>query len=688
MNINQIYLEKKLKVLVPKRLNRSLSFQQSESKLLVATICKNLESLGYTFSKALFHRLVSLNEGSLTTFYQEVVPILKKMKGAHRQFSPMYPNFPQQVLDMSQFELYFNALMHYWTNELLEYEKQERLPLSEQVKLDVIGLGSKDDFDSIFTTILASKSSISQSDKDIVDWFIQNNGDSVFGLVPDSIHMKENLGLLAGKLLLYTNVADKLSKLIKTPTDVLRVAVSMSGGDVSLAQNTKFGKFKRKERRFLLGLLEKCSGLEEGMLKYKGQWIRLGEKLHPGEYSFERVSAAFHKLRNNKHIDTFNSSVEAALKESPTKAMRILSERPGELARRLDHLFRLAKNRKNVFADEFLKVANKVSTPVLLQVYSHFKHRHEINDRAIFPKGTLAKLQVLPPMEPFSSLFCEKFSDEVRGVLVERFKELPRLGKVYLDEKLQDYLVPFSERSASKALKTIVRGSKLGLDGNYDTIRFFIWWKNGKNRVDIDLSAAILKENWDFQSTISYYNLKEFGGHHSGDIVTAPNGASEFIDISLNKVLQSGGRYVVMVLNSFTQQPYCDLPECFAGWMGREKPNSGEIFEVKTVKNKIDIASDTRIVIPLVIDCLERKVIWCDLGLKNHPSWVNNVVTNKKSIGLVCKALSNLKKTNLYELFDMHVEARGRKVNDETKADLVLSADKAFETNEICSKYL
>ena len=41
-----------------------------------------------------------------------------------------------------------------------------------------------------------------------------------------------------------------------------------------------------------------------------------------------------------------------------------------------------------------------------------------------------------------------------------------------------------------------------------------------------------------------------------------------------------------MTLNSYTQQPYCDLPECFAGWMAREKADSGEIYEPKTVQDQ------------------------------------------------------------------------------------------------------
>ena len=42
-------------------------------------------------------------------------------------------------------------------------------------------------------------------------------------------------------------------------------------------------------------------------------------------------------------------------------------------------------------------------------------------------------------------------------------------------------------------------------------------------------------------------------------------------------------RYVVTSINSFTEQPYCDLPECFAGWMARADTASGEGFEPRSV---------------------------------------------------------------------------------------------------------
>lgn len=85
----------------------------------------------------------------------------------------------------------------------------------------------------------------------------------------------------------------------------------------------------------------------------------------------------------------------------------------------------------------------------------------------------------------------------------------------------------------------------------------------------------------------------------------ASKGAAEFIDIDLSLCAAVGVLYVVMCLNSFTEQPYCDLPECFAGWMARRKPNSGEVFEPKTVFDKIDIASNTRFCLPAVFDIVD-----------------------------------------------------------------------------------
>jgi hypothetical protein len=655
-----------------------------------------------------------LGEEGAAAFHEEAWPVLREMRGAHRAFRPFYPNFPRQVITASDAELYLNALRHYWSAALKDAgvvaetwvpktRKKDRPPLEEEVRYDIVDLGTEDDFGGILTALLSAKTSISESDKEIVAWFFETFRDDALDLVPASIPMKEQLALAAGLALRHTASAHRLSKLVRTPTDVLRIATALAGGDVSLAANTAFRKFARKTRRFLLGLLEGCAATPEGAVReefarHPGKWVRLGEVLHPGEFArlFPKALAAFAALRRGERVETFNSRVEASLSGRRFgEAVGLLAGRPGDFARRLDHVFRGGESvsAAEAAAERFLAVADRVSTPVLLQVYNHFRRRNALDFRPVFPKGRLARMRVLPDERPaLPDGFCAGFAGHVWCKLVERFGRLPPMGTVYIDPRLRDFPVPFSQRSAAKSLRTLPRGSKLPLDGGFDTVRFFVWWKNGRDRTDLDLSAAILDESWRSVCDIAYYNLRDFGGHHSGDITDAPHGAAEFIDVSLSRVLQRGGRYIAMCINSYTTQPLCDLPECFAGWMGRRGPDSGEVFEAKTVRDRVDLASDTTCSVPLIIDCRGRRVIWCDIALKSRPHFPNNVAANKRSLSLVCRALATMRKADLHDLFSMHVAGRGGTLVDRPDdAETVFALDRGvtpFDIDAIASEYL
>jgi hypothetical protein len=206
-------------------------------------------------------------------------------------------------------------------------------------------------------------------------------------------------------------------------------------------------------------------------------------------------------------------------------------------------------------------------------------------------------------------------------------------------------------------------------------LRFFIWWRNGSSRTDIDLSAALFDHDQRHVDHLSYYNLKNFGGCHSGDIVDAPKGSSEFIDVELDKLRTSNVRYIVMIITSFTSQPYCDLPECFAGWMARKDAASGEVYEPRTVHDKLDVASNTKICIPAVFDLAANEVIWADLALKRRPAYSNNVVNNLSSLSLMLRSLTSITKPDLYTLFSLHVSARGSMTASRADAETVFAAD-------------
>ncbi|MFO0808945.1 MAG: TerD family protein [Gemmataceae bacterium] len=686
--MNALYLRRRSKVILPEGAGAT-PFN------VIASLQKNIESLGFLLAEDVVEGLKRMSPIQVDAFYQRLVKNLRVMVGAHRPFKPMYPNFPTQVMEMTEAELYFNAILHYWTLQLPETEAEEREPLEDQPKLRLIRLGTREDFEGVFTVLARSKSPFSPQDQEDVKWFVAQYRDGIKRLLPDQIPCKENLAFLGAELIHNTSDADAvLGAHVKTATDVLRLAVAMSGGDVSLAQACKFGQFRRAERALLLGWVERAEGRTEDMLRWKQRWVRLGERLHPGEYAnrFPQTAAAFDVFRNGQPFESFNARVEKGLlRKDAAAVLDLLDARPGELARRLDHLARTAADAGAVVA-RFAKRAEKVSTPVLLQVLTHFRHRHEpAGLRAFFPKGSVAKVFAMRDALPaLPTSVTAELSAVCERTLLDRFANLPPLGRCYLDERLKSYLVPFSQRSASKALRTLVRGSRLPLP-DCAALRFFIWWKNGKSRVDLDLSAAMYDADLGFISTLAYYNLKDYGAHHSGDIVDAPKGAAEFIDIDIAKCRKRKIRYVVMCLNSFTQQPYCDLPECFAGWMAREKPNSGEIFEPKTVVDKVDVASDTKMCLPAVFDLVGREVIWADIALAGNPRFANNVHNNLSGVSLMLRALTQLRKTDLYTLFDLHIRARGTKVLEVETADSVFSVDRGitpFDLDRIAAEFM
>ncbi|WP_272038711.1 TerD family protein [Paenibacillus sp. JJ-100] len=706
MKMNSIYVRRANKMMIQPNEQR----QQQLSKKVLATALKNIESLGFTFSNDLMQAIRTLSEEQFEELMQQLVKDLQVMVGAHVQYKPMYAGFPQQVMEEDEAELYLNAIFHYLTHLTLDdFDSSAmaagvRAPLLEQTKLKVIDLGNKSAFQKLIRQLIEAKGSISDTDKKDIQQVLKHADPSdVEVMLPEEIPFKENLGFVVAVLLKYELASmERIGSYFKTASDVLRLAVSWSEGDVSLATATPFRKFKRRERRLLLSLLEQCGSITEDMLRYKDRWIRLGEILHPSEYKlrYPRSQAAFDILRNNKPFTTFNGSVELAFEyRNIWSLIDLLSQRPGEFARKLDHMLRITEDEEYVLL-AFGEVAAQVSTPVLLQVRQHFAQRNEAPDlRVFFPKGNVAKAYGIPNELPeLNEAVCQEVVQLCEQALITRFSDFPALGKTYVDERLQHYLVPFSQRSASKALRTIVRGSRIPM-GEGDTIRFFSWWKEGEvdgtstGRVDIDLSAVMYDENWNYVEHISYTNLRsvKYKAVHSGDIVTAPYGASEFIDLHIPSIVNYGGRYVVTTLHSFTSHPYCNLPECFAGWMMRKKPGSGEIYEPSTVENKIDITADTQIAIPVILDLVERTIIWTDLALTRYPDYYNNVEGNQKGMVLMGKAMTSLRKPDLYDLFMLHAKARGELVDTKDGADTIYAVDEGitpYDMEHIMAEYL
>ncbi|NVZ48921.1 TerD family protein [Pseudomonas sp. B6002] len=687
----ELFLRRRSKVYVPMGTGGATRAQ-------VASAVREVAAFRYVLSEPLIEQIGRLSATELKYWLREIVRVLRRETGAHVHHSPLYPDFPEQVLAASEAELYLNAVIHYLTLWRLPPSEHARPAMLEGNYISrVIEPGSVSEFESLFAPLVSSRSSLSEEESADVIWFIRQYKGDVFRLLPEAIPFREIRAQVGSALLLHVagdaRVNLFLEQNVETATDVLRLAVALNGGDVSLATaSTRFTAMKRSMRRLLLRLLDAIPNAVEDVMRHTERWKRLAEVLHPGDYAdkYPRALAAITAARRNEAPASFGSRVETLLAQRDIVTLTpLLQSRPGEFARRLDATLRRAAEPEPVL-DAFEAVAAHVSSPVLLQLLAQVRSPRPLPLRAFTPKGALAKVYAIKDQrEPLTPDVLASAARICEEALVKRFASLPPLGRCFIDPELREYRVPLAQRASSKSLRTLVRGSRLPIP---DTrfIRLFLWWKNGRARTDIDLSAAFFDANFVFREAVAYYNLKGYGGYHSGDIVDAPEGASEFIDLDLDILVEKGVRYVVTSINSFTQQPYCDLPECFAGWMARADVASGEAFEPKTVFDRIDIASDTVICLPFVMDLQERRMIWADLGLTSSPRW-NNVDNNLSGVSLMLRALVHTPRPDLETLFDLHVRARGERVASLQQAQVVFAPDQGitpFDTDVIRSQFL
>lgn len=665
-------------------------------KSMALSLQANAMSLGYVFGKDAMNKFMVLRPESLTLLHQELIPVLKNLKGADVAYNPMYPNFPQQVMDASSAELFWNAILHYysfgqWTPD---YDELPRKFTFESTKFIELGLATEAEFSGVFTKIVSSNDSVSEEDKEIMAWFMDNYPNLPF---PAIIPFKETMCFIAGHML---RAGQNISPMITTATDVLRVATYLSDGDISLAGKTKYVSLPRSIRRMLVNILKDVIS-EEDIARHSAKWVRLAHSLHVGDYS-TKVYNIIKKVRENVTIETFNSKVENAISSRDiTGAVKLLATRPSEFARRLDELLRMKNSVDESISlrtqmgvvQSFLKVAESVPTKILLQMLGHFQQRDsELSQRVVFPKGNVQRAQLINGLPQLNVTIVFTIVNGIREVLGNKFKNLEPLGNVYIDPILSRSPIPTQQRSASAGLVSVARGTRLPIGDEKNTLRFFIYWKGQ----DIDLSATMHDDEFKNIGRVSYTQLRsqKYEAYHSGDIVRAPNGACEFIDITMNSAYRAGARYIAMNVLVFNGPNFSEHEVCYAGWMTRSEPKSNEIFDPKTVDQKIDVRSETRNVTPVIFDLETREAIWLDMstGHARTHYWGNNVESNRARIEQTVKAVvSNTNKVNLYDLFSMHATARGQLVEAVEDADTVFSLTNGvtpFDVNTIQSEYI
>ena len=646
LDINKITLRRNNKIYIPTIENNDKTI---DDKTITAFI-SNLYRLGYIVNQEIIEQLSYTSIDTL----QHVLDAAEYSKGDHFDYEPMYPNFPKQVAEASEIELYLNAIMHY-TGDVLGvrimpvYDKFARPDLDkDEAEFIVLGLETKDSLTEKTRNIITMSRPFSQTDKEdiiVLKDFVKFDDNQTF-------KVKENLVFLT-----YSFPDNGLEKYYKTAVDVLRLAAAYSNGDITLATPTKF-KLSRPQRRMILQLLDNIDDVE-GMGAYNEQWKRLARTLHyrsdNNDKKYPTAATNLEKIQTGDYT-TVNSKIEKAVKELDVE---LLEKYPGIYARRILELLRKHPQEKDTILQSFSTIVGKVSVPVLLGLYNLLRSpgKEELSHRLIRIKnGEENKTFLLE-----NRLSNNDDLTELSTIILDGIEAQGEGKKVVFSKDASHYAMPLYTRNMSKSSTAIGFGSRLPLDSDKNTIRLFMHWKDFdksidyyNHRVDLDLSAIFLNDNFNFINNITYYNVRiDDIGYHSGDITSAPEGASEFIDINIDKALDNGIRYVVPTIYNYTQQPLNNIPESFTGFMMRNKVNDGEIFEPSTIQHSYDLNNGATNSTPYIIDLKNRELIWLDTALKPSSYKNYNVANNIDNFTALAKYAVSSKFMTVEEYFSL-----------------------------------
>jgi len=704
-------------------------------KAFAATMQAELMRLGFMLDAAAFERLGKLAREEALHYYNEVLPVAKELVGAKRSYRPFYVNFPDQVMEMSTFELYLNALQHYWSAGAWEPEQElaERGIAFENTEFRAIKLVSEDGFKQLFTKLVSVNAALTPGDRSLVEWFVKYYDVANLSL-PDKIPFKETLCLLASY---------GVEVPVKTPTDVLRIARFISGGDISLPNmpklrhkkfqheakkalvqvNTgrsfgktnfatqelnkhaalleerekfKFAHVRRSSRRYLLGLLEKTNLDLSEMQQRLEQWLRLGEILHPNEYrrQFPGAAYAFKRLASQAmtptderrqrrlakypdlHLDryprvrSYFGRVDLAFRANDLEqALALLEKRPGELARRLDWFMRTyekSEDLERVF-ESLQRVLPYVSSKVLLELHGHLNERMKPKKRLVSLKRG-SKMRQLAELPALKEETVRRAQTTILDALKNLLTKQPPLGKVWIDDRLKNVLLPASMRSANEGLVTFTRGTKVPFRAEATVVRPFVHWYDKHGRIDLDLSVGFLDDQFNQVSWVSYTNLRHSNyAVHSGDIRHRRGSCAEYVDIDIAKARAAGVRYGAVQVYNYNAGALASVDECKFGLMEQERPQSNEIFEPRTVSNAISLKNDSASVLICAIDLEEKSYLWLDVEMARSGAYIENTMTQAAAIIETSLDASRL---TVFDLLMLHATSRGELVEDQDQAEV------------------
>ena len=670
--------------------NETLSIEE------LATLIKKFEGYGYIFSKELAIDISKEERNVIIDKLKSVIKVIEDFK-SDKNYIVFYKNFPDEVINMSEVDLYINQILHYWIGYLPSNNEniiKEDVEPSKLVKARELNLIDDEMIEKLFIDLLSSNVTLSEQYLDDVCVLTNNKSIKELEKYMECIQMKETLTTVSNYILQKEGV---LVGDFKTATDILRLIAKISGDELN-NKHIHFAYFSRTELSQLMTKLENLQNPMPDIKRYSKPWHTFF-KLYAKKINFNKYPKV-RKVADMLFGDISYMTERGKINEK-IKRLPIMSEEEldnfvkeyivfyGDYVREILSLLNKAK--ENQYEKLLLGLENcvdKVNTRVLFQLYDriiNLKAKDKTVPRLVNSKGKWRRLRESISL---SDELLNRVLQIVEDGIKTQLKEKENLGKVYIDEDYKNIMLTTSEKDSNVSLRPMTRGSRIKFNPNAEVLRFFVAWKNldektlkelnaYSNRVDVDLSALTFNENLEFNDVVAYYNQKKSGFAFSGDITNAPEGALEYIDVfDLERLKKKGNRYILMQIRSYNGYTFEEINSVYAGVMeltsieAKEKKN----MYSTAITEGFQIVSSERTTNTILVDLKNYEYIWLDMNMDSYKLDIFQNALNYEEIPYLNDMLryfSRKQYVTMYDLLKLNADVRGILTKNKKEADVI-----------------
>ena len=574
---------------------------------------------------------------------------------------PFYRGFPESVRALTEEQLAFDQLLHYFitygmgdfseAGHSIFEENFERTAFKENITIKEFSVLPEADaakkLEQIVSDLLAGTRPLSELQYSLVCQYITD-----YNYLPSKIASKNT----AVRLLLdLRNIS--LAAHLKM-SDVIKIVEELNYRSYE-NENIRKLNLKNRDRVFITSVIDllavpgKCD--IENCCEKKHVWNGLLHHIH-FRAKTEQAKAFVNVMRGKENLSAYAAFEKAMASGDVRKAASCLKKRKGSGAvlRNLNYLISRCSSDEDL--DCVIECLDSRNLIVLIQLLIQYgQYRFDAEART-FKFTKYNRLRVHTETEEECSQRRSIISAENRDRLTSTLKEYlksalkGRLGKVYIDPDMANYALPLQENTSQGGFGVLPKGSRIHIE-NAKIIRAFTYWEKVN---DIDLSVFGI----DAKGRQTEFSWRTMAGRKpdsiffSGDETSGYNGGSEYFDINIEKFRKTNPRilYLIFCDNVFSWGSFKTCL-CKAGFMLRDKMQSGQIFEPKTVQSSFTVNCDSRFAYLFGIDLIKNDFVWLNLARDS-----NAAVAGTTSMKFLTDYFNLTDIINQYTFFEMMAE--------------------------------